>query len=401
MLVSIVLSLIFFIIYGRKISIPFLFYLNISPVLLWVDNDLAMIIILSQVGILLGCIFHLLLFNSKNKKYAREINKKILIEKINIRKYKNSIINMLIFCVICSIFYFSQVGISLFAEDVGYQRLIARHDIVGSYFFQRVFRVYMPILMLAYLHLNNFESSRKYFNKKVFAVIVTLVMVFNIFTGMRGNVLIFVFFPILFYMGMQNNTIRSEKIAILFITTFVAGFIVTKYMYPDVEIIDIFVIIFERVSYNAVDGISYILGSERYQGLWGSSYYNDVMSLFYKLKIISTEYMNLPSLVASDMLGEKYNGEQAAVYFFGELVVNFGVIGVVIGSLIIGILISHFHFKVLSKSNKIIDFPIFVYAYSLLMSVLGGPSISMAIDYFITIMTFYLFYKIFYICSSK
>lgn len=290
-----------------------------------------------------------------------------------------------------SIFYFYSVGISLFGDEVGFDRLVNRHAVSGSYIYQRIFRVFLPIICLVYFCMGYSESYKKYYKRLIFILLVLISFLFLVFTGMRGNTLIFMFFPFLVLFGyLPSGT--SSFLLILRITfvTFISGMIVSKAMYPELPLSELLLLIFARVTTGATDGISYMVTIDvPINGFYfGETYFNDFMSLFSKLGLTFNEYMTYGSYLAQSMLGDRYNNEQASIFFSGELFANFGYPGVIVGSFIVGALLQAIYLKTLKTRKDVVLTPILSYFSALFLAILGGPTISMLLDYFITIFSF-------------
>jgi oligosaccharide repeat unit polymerase len=286
-----------------------------------------------------------------------------------------------------SLYYYSQVGISIFHDEVGYERLVRRHATGGSYVLQRVFRVMMPILCVAYFGMRYCASTRRYYSNLKFAMAVLVTSAFLLFTGMRGNLIIFLFMPFLVALGLIDPNLRIRNLILALILTFMGGYIVTALMFPDLSSGDLMMVIAERISTGASDGIWYVI-TEDYETngpYWGMTYANDLMSLLYKLGLMNSEAMAYGAKLAESMLGSAYNGEQAAVYYLGELYANFGMSGVVVGSVFIGAALQIFYRSLLRRRKSVLYFGASVYFGALILPILGGPTLSMLVDYTITV----------------
>jgi len=293
-----------------------------------------------------------------------------------------------------SCFYFYMVGISLFAEDVGYSRLINRHAVSGSFIYQRLFRVWLPILCLIYFLSGRCAQTKNYYSRAVFLALLIMTGLFNIFTGMRGNVVIFIFYPMLAMLGIYSSKVRITQIILIFLGTLGFGGYVSKLMYPSLAISELFLLIVARISSSATDGITYMAHVDAIQnGFYlGKTYFNDVMSVFYKLGLTTDSYQNYGAYLARSMLGERYNGEQAAIYVMGELYANFGFFGLCIGSVVLGMCMQKLYVSTITAQKDILYTSVKVYFGALFLAILGGPSISMFFDYLITILGFIIAY---------
>lgn len=294
--------------------------------------------------------------------------------------------------MVFSSYYFYKVGISLFSDDVGYERLVARHNVSGSYIYQRFFRVFLPILCMIYFLLGRCDETKRFYNPIIFILVLIITTSFLMFTGMRGNILIFIFFPFMALIGLYSNQVNFFRILILLFFTIFGGMFVTTLMYPDLDIFALVNLIFVRLTTGASDGISYMVGSDLPSNgfYYGKTYFNDFMSLFYKLGLTNYEFQNYGSYLAQSMLGERYNGEQASIFVMGELYANFGYLGLIIGSFVLGIILQKSYISILYRKKTVLFLPIFIYFLSLFIAILGGPTLSMLIDYTGTVFIFFI-----------
>jgi hypothetical protein len=292
-----------------------------------------------------------------------------------------------------SLYYYSQVGISLFAGgDVGYERLVRRHATEGSYALQRVFRVTMPIICIAFFAMRFCDQTKRYYSntKLAFAVFVTSALL--IFTGMRGNLIIFIFTPFMVTLGLIEARLKLRNVIYLLGLTIGGGIVVTVLMYPDLPITDLLIVIIERISAGASDGIWYVVSTDYITNgpYLGMTYVNDLLSIFYKLGLVGSQSMTYGAQLAESMLGEAYNGEQAAVYFLGELFANFGPAGVYVGSAFVGCIAQLLYSATLRGRKTILTFSARIYFCALILPILGGPTVSMLLDYTIAVGSTYL-----------
>ena len=102
------------------------------------------------------------------------------------------------------------------------------------------------------------ESTRRYYSNTKFAMAVLVTSALLIFTGMRGNLIIFLLIPFFVALGLINSRLNLRNIAYALLLTFAGGYIVTANMFPDLLIGDLLVIIAERISTGASDGIWYV-----------------------------------------------------------------------------------------------------------------------------------------------
>lgn len=356
------------------------------------DVDVFMIAAISYfslgVGLILCNIFHsvkpkTLLFEFRSKDFSNENHHPSWL--------LYPVILITVFSLGISIYYFANVGISLFSDNVGYDRLINRYSIPGARIMQRFFRVYLPIIVIMYYLFQFSPALKKYYSRFLFLTLFLVAAFLLVATGMRGNVVIFLFIPFI-YIKSLVQPIKKKELSLAFVFTFGIGLFATIQMYSSNSFSLLVEIIWSRLTAGGSDGLSYIVGgyteSQGYQ--FGLTYFNDIMSIFSKLGISSQEYVSLGEEVAMNLLGSRYNGERAGVYFSGELFHNFGIIGVVFGSIFIGYLFQYIYIKTLKSRKDIILVSILGFFTASFNSILGGPVLATIFDYTVNL-TFLIF----------
>ena len=299
-----------------------------------------------------------------------------------------------------SIAYFAQVGISLFADQVGTARLDNRNAANGSFLYQRVFRVLFPTVIL-YLYVLWRTGPKKITFRFIrvssvyFVIFLFLNIAFLAFTGMKANVVMFLIFPILIFHSLYIAKISNLNSIIALILVFCSIFFMIHRMMPTEEITGIFNFLLFRIGSGATDGLHYVIHIyEPKVGLqFGYTILNDFLSLFGKLGIPGLPKESLGQQIAMDLLGARYNGEQAAVTLSGELYLNFGVVGLTILSIILGCFLQHFYVRALKSKSSVLRAIFFAYAQSAILMILGGPVFSMALDYFIFLALFFFLWR--------
>lgn len=299
--------------------------------------------------------------------------------------------------------YFAQVGISLFADEVGTARLVNRNAASGSFIYQRIFRILFPTVVILFyiIWLNqSYKSPLRILRlSSVFLIFFIITNAsFLAFTGMKANVITFLFFPILIFHNLFISKISI--INALWVILFSVGivlFMVYKTM-PSEDFLTILNFILFRLGAGATDGLHYVIHSyEPQHGLqYGATFLSDIMSIFGKLGFEGIESLTLGQKIALELLGSNYMGEQAAVTMAGELYLNFGYVGLVIFSTLIGFLMQYLYVFTLRNSNKPLKSIFLAYFQVAMIMILGGPVFSMALDYVIFMFIFYLFWRIIY-----
>ena len=281
-----------------------------------------------------------------------------------------------------SIFYYANVGISLAAAEVGYERLTNRYSVPGARVMQRFFRVCLPVCVICYYLFKYSPTLRKYYSSTLFLVLVFLTSFFLIAGGMRGNIVIFFFIPFLYVRSLVNK-VSFFELFIAFMFTFSLGLLVTVKMYSSASFSLIFQILWARFTTGASDGLGVIVGgyTEAVGFQLGYTFYSDIASIFSKLGILTYQYVSLGEEIAKHLLGSRHNGERAAVYFSGELYHNFGYPGVIVGSVIIGYFLQYLYMKTIRAHKDIFFISLSGFITAAFASILGGPVLASLIDY--------------------
>jgi hypothetical protein len=193
-------------------------------------------------------------------------------------------------------------------------------------------------------------------------------------------------------LGLIDGGLKLRSIIYLLGLTVGGGLVVTVLMYPDLPLTDLLIVIAARISAGASDGIWYVVSTDYIANgpYLGMTYLNDLLSIFYKLGLIGSQSLTYGAQLAESMLGGAYNGEQAAVYFLGELFANFGPAGVYVGSAFVGGIAQLLYSATLRGRKTILSFSARIYFCALILPILGGPTVSMLLDYTITIGGTYL-----------
>ena len=307
--------------------------------------------------------------------------------------------------ILLSIAYFRQVGISLFADNVGTARLDNRNAASGSFLYQRVFRILFPLVILYFYGLwvirtKSLSIQFIRISTIFFLIFLTLGTLFLAFTGMKANVFMFLLFPILIFHNLYIAKISIfRSILLVSVALAVLLYLIKKFI-PDGSLFDLLGFLLFRVGSGATDGLHYIIHTyEPRVGLQlGSTIINDIQSLFGKLGIPVFSDQSLGQQIAKDLLGQRYNGEQAAVTLAGELYLNFGYLGLIIGSVAIGSLLQWIYVTSLKSKANFLRAIFLAYTQAITLMVLGGPVFSMAFDYAIFLAFFYFFWRVTYSC---
>jgi hypothetical protein len=240
------------------------------------------------------------------------------------------------------------------------------------------------------------EELAKYYKTRYMVFLFVSVSAFLIFTGIRGNLITFMFTPFLVAIGLKNHKPKIKTIGPIFLFALAGGIVMTDLMYGGLPILDILMLIIERLSGAATDGIHQMYFSDVPQnGFYGFQlFFDDLISIFSKLGLTSIDQMNYSAYLAEQMLGSRYNGEAAAVYFMGEFYAAFGYSGVVVGSMFYGFFFQFVYVKLIKGPKTILRLSFYSYTLAVFVTILGGPTVSMFFDYIITISIFFLCYAV-------
>jgi len=373
----------------------------LTPVALGAPDEVANLLSLSMLFVSLGGLaYNIASSKNINKLRRNYYSRPIALGFTSSTRFDIAVNALVIVSVLFSAYYFSRVGIALFASEVGLERLTARHAVPGSYFFQRLFRVFLPILWLI-LYIQSSLNPPKYRVKMLAVLFVTCA--FLLFTGLRGNLVTFIFTPVLICNGFLRKNTGFLKILLFFAASLAAGIYITMLMYEQTDLLMLLKLLSDRLTTLASDGLVYVFYDKvPSEGLlYGQSWINDFLSLFSKLGLTSADAMNYSAQVARDLLGDLYNGEQAAVYIFGEFYANLGYTGVILGSFALGIFLQYIYCRPYTLERSVFMIALFSYGQAALLLIIGGPSLSMAIDYLISLAVFYASFVTLYSISRS
>lgn len=345
---------------------------------------------ISFISLGFGSIIYNIVFNASPRRLLAEFRTKPFVNDKAPKCWSvYPLMVLFLLSLLVTIYYYSKVGISLFSLDVGYDRLINRYSIPGARVMQRFFRVYLPVCVICYSLFKYSPHLKKYYSPTILLTIVAVASFFLIAGGMRGNIVIFLFIPFIYIWSLVTKP-KMLPLILTFTGTFLLGILVTLKMYSGVSAQVLFMILFSRFTTGASDGLSVIVGgyTENTGLQLGYSYFADVASLFSKLGLINTKFVTLGEEIAQNLLGSRYNGERAAVYFSGELFHNFGYLGLVIGSIFIGYLLQYLYIKTLKSRKDMLHLSIYGFITAAFNSILGGPVIATIIDYATVLLLF-------------
>ena len=383
---------------SRNIFSPiFIFSIFIIPAVLASQYEVKLLMTIGVVFLSLGSMLHEKVYKGQIRRVLANFRaSKIHLGFKQIGSFRLTFKILTAVVILGSVYYFYKVGVSLFADEVGLARLVQRHAVSGSYFFQRLFRVLGPILCIIYFLSQDVEGLKKYYKKHYMVALFLLISAFLVFTGLRGNLITFMFTPFLIVIGLRDGKPKLKTIVPIFLFALLGGILLTDLIYGGIPLLAILMLIIERLSGAATDGIHQMFYTDVPQnGFYGFQlFFNDLTSVFSKLGLTSTYQMNYSAYLAEQMLGNRYNGEAAAVYFMGEFYAAFGYSGVVIGSMIYGLFFQFVYVRLINGPKTILRLSFYSYTLAVFVMILGGPTVSMFFDYIITISIFFISYAL-------
>jgi hypothetical protein len=297
--------------------------------------------------------------------------------------------------------YFSVVGISLFAVDVGVARLENRDAIGGAFIYQRMFRVLFPtVVIFLYAVWVSKNRPSSFMVLKISSVILLIFFILNAsflgFTGIKANVITFLLIPLVIFHNLYiGRTSIIQLILIVVVAALLLLFMVNRMM-PYASIVELAGFVFFRLGSGATDGLHYVIHTyePKYGLQLGATFFQDFTSIFGKLGFGSFNDKTLGQLIAIDLLGDNYRGEQAAVTLSGELYVNFGFWGMAFVSLLVGGLLQNLYLLAFNFNISPLRMVFISYVQAAVLLIIGGPVVSMAFDYAVFICGFFIIWRV-------
>ena len=291
-------------------------------------------------------------------------------------------------CLVLTIFlvayYFRTVGISVLMEDPAHARLLAKDNIQGWFVFQRFLRIMFPLLIMIYF-LGGLRRGRRSY--VVASVLTLLCAVLIVFTGFRGNVGLFIFYPFAMLAGLLNRQASRRIVWGLGTLTALSALAINLLMKPEEGLIDVLTELWSRVMTTGFDGITFVVEDlvPRRGFFDGSTFLDDALSMLYRAGLSSSESYNFSAYVAKELLGDRYINEQAGVGAEGELYANFGFAGIVLGAFLMGAVSQVLYVRTVRAEKDVVMTPVFVELHLMLVIASGGPLLGTFLDYSITV----------------
>ncbi|MDA9096186.1 hypothetical protein N9J88_07320, partial [Porticoccaceae bacterium] len=242
---------------SRNIFSPiFIFSIFIIPAVLASQYEIKMLMTIGVVFLSLGSLMHEKVYKGHMMRVLtnfRASKTQLGFKEVGSFRLTFKILIAVVF--LGSAFYFYKVGVSLFADEVGLSRLVQRHAVPGSYLFQRLFRVLGPILCIMYFLSQDVEELKKYYKQRYMVALFLLISAFLVFTGLRGNLITFMFTPFLVVLGLKDGKPKLKTIVSIFLFALFGGIVLTDLIYGGIPLLAILILIIERLSGAATDGI--------------------------------------------------------------------------------------------------------------------------------------------------
>jgi oligosaccharide repeat unit polymerase len=285
--------------------------------------------------------------------------------------------------LILVILYFHYVGIPLFNKDVTTVRI---NTAGGKGLFIRAIDTFLPVLMLlSFMSMKGYKSKGL---KLLFCIITATNIIVAIFIGTRGQVIMYVLLFILLY-SLTISKIRIRKLVFLVIFFLIfAFFFQTKY--ADWRSSSIWVhlrIFFSRFTVSQVLGLNFIVYYLVPQSGFslGEVLLNDFKGFLYTLRVVNTYTPPYWVILFELMYGKDPRGSFIMTTTpVGDLYLDFGMIGVVLGMFMLGNLSQMLYIYTLrSRKDWLLSTGLIYLQFSIIMvNVLGG---------FFTVISAYVF----------
>ena len=305
-------------------------------------------------------------------------------------------------CIVLSAIYFSVVGVSLFAIDVGVARLDNRYEIEGAFIYQRIFRVLFPtVVIFLYAVWVSKQHPSSFTILKISSVIFIFFFILNAsflgFTAIKANVFMFLLIPLMIFHNLYIGRTSLINLTLIVIAAALVLLFMINRMIPNAPLFELAEFVYFRLGSGATDGLHYVIHNlePKYGLQLGATFFQDLTSIFGKLGFSGFNDKTLGQTIATDMLGDNYRGEQAAVTLSGELYLNFGFWGMAFMSLIVGGLLQHLYVMAFNINISPLRMVFISYVQAAVITILGGPVFSMSLDYAVFIFGFFIVWRIF------
>jgi oligosaccharide repeat unit polymerase len=275
--------------------------------------------------------------------------------------------------LILAILYFHYAGIPLFSKDVSTIRI---NTAAGKGLFIRAIDTFLPVLMLlSFMGMKGYKSKGL---KLLFCIITVTNIIAAIFIGTRGQVIMYVLLFILLY-SLTISRIRISKLVFLVIF-FLIFALFLQMRYADWRSSSIWVhlrILFSRFTVSQVLGLDFIVYYLVPQSGFslGEVLLNDFKGFLYTLRVVNTYTPPFWVILFELMYGKNPRGSFIMTTTpVGDLYLDFGMVGVVLGMFMLGNLSQMLYIYTLrSRKDWLLSTGLIYLQFSIIMvNVLGG-----------------------------
>ncbi|MHA1380647.1 MAG: oligosaccharide repeat unit polymerase [Candidatus Helarchaeota archaeon] len=355
------------------------------------------LLVMSLFGIWLGIKFRKLFIPAVFHFNSREYSTKIM-KFLSFFRPKNwvwlFIFSLLI--IILLTFSFKGHSIPLFTENPGLEKL---KFAAGRGLFMRVFKVFIPLTMIHIATFLLIQGKKKYLS--TFFLIISLFALgfLSLLTAYKAW---FAFNILLIYLTYYYYTKRFKLRIFFFIILFssISILFTTHIIYKKKDITYNLKLINERVTLAQAKNIIECLQMKQIKGyLVGKSFATDWKYLLGTLRIAERPQKTLAVELYDRQYGYNPYNMTSPPGFIGEMYLNFGLIGLMIFSLMYGTLLYHFHKKAIDNRNRHKIFSIY-FSFILLYMAWGGTIVGSLEDLGISWIIFSLIWYIFVTCTN-
>ena len=304
-----------------------------------------------------------------------------------------SLIALIFVSILITILFFIK-GAPLLGKEVFVEKVLVARE--GGWFYIRFLRLFLPLLLIiCFVSIKPIKLRAR--NFLIIFLILYLAISFTLF-GYRSYILNYLLLPIIILLGFLKKNSFKLILPILLLAFF-SAFLITAIAYHQKNIIEIFRIIFVRMTSEGIAGLDFILHTLVPQEgfLYGKGLIMDFEAMLSRVGIIKEYKENIAQFVATKMMGENPYGWQAGLTLMGESYLNFGFLGLILVMFIFGFLFETLYIITLRRPKDTLFFPLNIYFQLSLLLAYGGPFLFMLLDSLGWLLIFGIFFLFFYI----
>ncbi|MCG2790648.1 MAG: oligosaccharide repeat unit polymerase [Actinomycetia bacterium] len=276
-----------------------------------------------------------------------------------------NLIAVFLITVSLTVYYYHIAGIPLFSGDVSVHALTQHLGI-----FVRSFTTFLPVVILiAYL----FVRVRNTLGANIFLYIGAITAITVIaFTGMRGAAIGYII-PLVIIYGLISRKINWFRLTVVFLVFFVVA-IVLQYRYfgwEDLPLRDALLLLGSRMTISQVMGADYIIHEIVPQTgfFMGEIAWNEFKGILAVLRILPEH----PTPFWITLFEIMHGVDPRAAFVMtttpiGDLYIDFGVPGIVLGMFFFGVIAQLLYVKTLRYPKDYLILPVMVYLQYTLVS---------------------------------